>query len=117
MPPKPPLLMQRIWSPARACNATWAASASILGAQKAFVPKGFRASEASGVAKRQINLFQTPRQLRLHGAEFHGVGPGFEDRQNAGTANASAQPIDGGSDRGGVVRKVVINSYDIGFFS
>ena len=39
--------------------------------------------QATGMAKSQVGLFQTPGQLRRHGAQLHGVTARLKDRQDA----------------------------------
>ena len=65
--------------------------------------------QATRMAKGQIGFFQTPGQLRFHGAQLHGVAARLKDRQDAGGAYLAAQAIDGGADRGGVMGKVVVD--------
>ena len=52
--------------------------------------------QSPGVAKRLIGAFQTPGQLRFHGAELHGVAARLKHRQDAGLGpQLTAQAIDG----------------------
>ena len=66
------------------------------------------------MAKREVSGLQAPRQLRLHGAQFHGVAAGLKHRQDAATTGLrQAQPalesVQRRSDGRGVVGEVVIN--------
>ena len=61
------------------------------------------------MAKGQIGFFQAPGQLRLHGAELHGIGARLEHRQNARRPDAPAQAVDGAAQGRRVVGKVVVN--------
>ena len=63
--------------------------------------------QTGGMTKRQIGLLQTPRQLRFHGAEFHGVAARLKHRQDAGLADAPAQAIQGGANRRRVMGEIV----------
>ena len=88
MPPKPPLLMHRTWSPEprRGDDA-----ADQLGDRRR--DDGARAhrrerlrrvpAQAAGVAERQVGLLERPRQLRLHRAELHRVRARLEDGEDA----------------------------------
>jgi len=62
------------------------------------------------VTKRQVGLFKTPRQLRFHGAQFHGVAAGFKNSQDAlAFSNLPSKAIKRGANGCGVVCKIVIN--------
>ena len=119
MPPKPPLLMQTMWSPGRAAASTCATSASMVRRPAARAPIGASAArgvpvQAAAVAEREVGRFQAPGQLRRHGAQLHGVAARLEHRQDALALLAialelAAQAVERGADGGGVVGEVVVD--------
>ena len=66
------------------------------------------------MAERQVGLLERPWQLGLHRALLHRVGARLEHGQDALRADLAAQAVDGGADRGGMVREVVVDAHAAG---
>ena len=78
-------------------------------------------AQAAAVAKRQVGLLQRPGQLAFHAAQLHGVAARFEHSEDAAagrplgcSGQLAAQAVDGGADRRGMVREIVVDGDAIG---
>ena len=67
-------------------------------------------TEIRRIAVNVIRINQAVRQRRFHHAKLHRVRTRFEDSQNARAAHGTAQTIDRGRDRRGVMSEVIVDS-------